>query len=89
MYTRTRTFGAKYSNWILESQDGTTSIKYQITLKHNFCLNDLLNKSNRTTLQSYKEERTFGTPCILHAIKVVHVLSFSYMYMRFLMIKAN
>ena len=33
-------------------------------LKHNFCLNDLLTKSNRTTLRSYKvEERTFGTPC--------------------------
>ena len=33
-------------------------------MKHNFCLSDLLTKSNRTTLQSYKvEERTFGTPC--------------------------
>ena len=33
-------------------------------MKHNFCLSNLLTKSNRTTLQSYKvEERTFGTPC--------------------------
>ena len=40
------------------------SIKYLIILKHKFCLNDLLTKSNRTTLQSYKvQERTFGTPC--------------------------
>ena len=32
---------------------------------HNFCLNDLLTKSNRTEIQTYEvEERTFGTPCI-------------------------
>ena len=41
--------------------------KYKILnyiVKHDFCLSDLLTKSNRTTLQSYKvEERTFGTPC--------------------------
>ena len=41
--------------------------KYKILnyiMKHNFCLSDLLTKSNQTTLQSYKvEERTFGTPC--------------------------
>ena len=41
-----------------------TKYEILIILKHNFCLNDLLTKSNRTTLQSYKvEERTFGTPC--------------------------
>jgi len=41
-------------------------------MKHNFCLSDLLTKSNRTTLQSYKvEERTFGTPCILQIILIV------------------
>ena len=34
--------------------------------RHNFCLNDLITKSNRSIIQSYKvEERTFGTPCIL------------------------
>ena len=65
MYSRTRTFGAKYTNRILESQDGTPKYKILIILKHNFCLNDLLTKSNRTTLQSNKvEERTFWTPCI-------------------------
>ena len=33
--------------------------------RHNFCWNDLLTKSNRTEIQTYKvEERTFGTPCI-------------------------
>ena len=33
-------------------------------MKHNFCSSNLLTKSNRTTLQSYKvEERTFGTHC--------------------------
>ena len=32
--------------------------------KHDFCLNDLLTKSSRTEIQTYKvEERTFGTPC--------------------------
>ena len=31
--------------------------------RHNFCWNDLLTKSNRTEIQTYKEEeRTFGTP---------------------------
>ena len=64
MYSRTRTFGAKYTNRILASQDGTLSIKLNYIMKHNFCFSDLLTKSNRTTLQSYKvEERTFGTPC--------------------------
>ena len=31
--------------------------------RHNLCWNDLLTKSNRTEIQTYKEEeRTFGTP---------------------------
>ena len=34
--------------------------------RDNFCLNDLLTKSNRTEIQTYKvQERTFGKPCIL------------------------
>ena len=39
--------------------------KKWIRLKgHNFCLNDLLTKSNRSEIQTFKvEERTFGTPC--------------------------
>ena len=65
MYSRTRTFGAKYTNRILESQDMHT--KYKILnyiMKHNFFLSNLLTKSNWTILQSYKvKERTFGTPC--------------------------
>ena len=33
--------------------------------RHNFCWNDLLTKSNRSEIQTYKVgERTFGTPCI-------------------------
>ena len=65
MYSLTHTFCGKYTDRIVKSQDGTTSIKYQIILKYNFYLNDSLTKSNRTTSQSYKvEERTFGTPCI-------------------------
>ena len=36
-----------------------------------FVLSDLLTKSNRTTLESYKvEERTFGTPCITMPVGV-------------------
>ena len=42
--------------------------KYEILNQiesHNFGLNYVLIKSNRTALQTYKvEERTFGTPCI-------------------------
>ena len=38
--------------------------------RHKFCLNDLLTKSNRTEIQTYKvEERTFGTPCIVEKCK--------------------
>ena len=41
--------------------------KYEILNQiesHNFGLNYVLIKSNRTALQTYKaEERTFGTPC--------------------------
>ena len=40
--------------------------------RHNFCCNDLLTKSNRTEIQTYKvEERTFGTPCILETQNVL------------------
>ena len=55
----------KYTNRIFESKDGTTSTKIVNQIeRHNFCLNDLLTKSNRTEIQTYKvEERTFGTPC--------------------------
>ena len=46
-------------------KDGTTSIKIVNYIeRHNVSLNDLLTKSNRTEIHTYKvEERTFGTPC--------------------------
>ena len=65
-YTRARApLARKYTNRIFESKDGTTSTKIVNYIeKHDFCLNDLLTKSSRTEIQTYKvEERTFGTPC--------------------------
>ena len=57
----------KYTNRIFESKDGTTSVKLVNKIeRHNFCLNDMLTKSNHTEIQTYKvEEQTFGTPCVL------------------------
>ena len=44
--------------------------KYEILNQiesHNFYLNYMLIKSDRTALQTYKvDERTFGTPCIVN-----------------------
>ena len=65
-YTRARApLARKYTNRIFESKDGTTSTKIVNQIeRHNFCLNDLLTKSNRTEIRTCKvEERTFGTPC--------------------------
>ena len=65
-YTRTRApLARKYTNGIFESKDSTTRMKIvNYFERHNFCLNDLLTKSNRTEIQTYNvEERTFGTPC--------------------------
>ena len=55
----------KNTNRVFESNDGTTSMKIVNKIeRHNFCLNELLTKSNRTEIQTYKaEERTLGTPC--------------------------
>ena len=67
-YTRARApLTRKYTNRIFESKDGITSMKLVNYIeRHNFCLNDLLTKSNRTEIQTYKvEERTSGTPCNL------------------------
>ena len=64
-YTRTRALLArKYTNRILELKDGTKSMKIVNYIeRHNFCLNDLLTKSNRTEIQTYEvEERTLGHP---------------------------
>ena len=62
IYSHTNTFGAKYTIRVTRWHSKYKILNY--IMKHNFCLSDLLTKSNRTTLQSYKvEERTFGTPC--------------------------
>ena len=64
-YTRARApLARKYTNRIFESKDGTTTMKIvNYVARHNFCWNDLLTKSNRSEIQTYKvEERTFGTP---------------------------
>ena len=55
IYSRTPTFGAEVH-------------KSNVRVKrwHNFCLNDMLTKSNHTEIQTYKvEERTSGIPCVL------------------------
>ena len=37
--------------------------------RHNFCLNDLLTKSNHTEIPTYEgEEQTFETPCLLQVV---------------------
>ena len=55
-YTRARVpLARKYENRIFESKDGTARTKIVNKIeRHNFCLNDLLTKSNRTELQTYK-----------------------------------
>ena len=71
-YTSARApLARKYTNRILESKDGTKSMKIVNYIeRHNFCLNDLLTKSNRTEIQTYEvKERTFGIPCILIYIR--------------------
>ena len=65
-YNRARAPLARmHANRIFESKDGTTGMKTVSQIeRHKFCLNDLLSKSNRTEIQTYKvEERTFGTAC--------------------------
>ena len=72
-YTRARApLARKYANRIFESKDGTKSMKIVNYIeRHNFCWNDLLTKSNRIEIQTYKvEERTFGTPCISYLVNL-------------------
>ena len=61
----------RYTDRIFESKNGTTSMKIVNYIeRHNFCGNDLLNKFNRTEIQTYKvEEQTFGTPCRRRFVK--------------------
>ena len=65
IYSRTRTFGAEVHKSNIRVKKLAQQVwKWWIRLKDKFCFNDLLTKSNRTEIQSYKvEERTFGTPC--------------------------
>ena len=67
-YTRTLApLAWKHTNRILELKDGTKSMKIVNYMeRHNFCLNDLLTKSNRTEIQTYEvEKRTLGHPVML------------------------
>ena len=66
MYSRTRTFDVEvHKSNSLVKKLAQQVWKWWIRLKNKFCFNDLLTKSNRTEIQTYKgEERTFGTPCI-------------------------
>ena len=60
----------KYTNQIFQSKDSTASMKIVNKIeRHNFCLNDLLTKSNHTEILTYEgEEQTFGTPCLLQVV---------------------
>ena len=74
IFLRTRTFGAPGStqiNRIFEAKDGTTCMNVLNTIeRHNFCLNNLLTKSNRTELQTFNvKERSFGALCIGKSFK--------------------
>ena len=61
--TRTRTFGAELHKSKIKVKRWNDKYKILNYVKrHNFFLNYLLTKSNRTELQTYRvEEQTFGT----------------------------
>ena len=67
-YTRARApLARKQTNRIFTTSDKLVNY----IERHNFCLNDLLTKSNRTEIQTYKvEERTFGTPYIFFVVSL-------------------
>ena len=68
LFSRTRTFGAELHKSKIRVKRWHNKYKILNYIeRRNFCLNDLLTKSNRTALQTYRvEERTFGTTCILY-----------------------
>ena len=81
-YTRARApLAQTCTNRIFETNNGTTSMKIVNYIeRHNFCWNDLLTKSNRTEIQTYKlEERTFGTPCAAVEGLTQAILSFFFL----------
>ena len=67
-YTRARApLARKYTNRIFESKDGLTSMKIVNSVdRHNFCLNDLLTKSNRTEIQTFQRNKLLGHPVLTH-----------------------
>ena len=67
-YTRARApLARKYTNRIFESKDGTTSMTIVNYIeRHNFCLNDLLTKSNRTEIQTFQRNELLGYPVLTH-----------------------
>ena len=71
-YTRARApLARKQTNRIFTTSDKLVNYNKLVNYieRHNFCLNDLLTKSNRTEIQTYKvEERTFGTPYIFFVV---------------------
>ena len=66
IYSRTLTFGAELHKSQIKVKRWHNKYKILNYIKrHNFFLNNLLTKSNRAELQTYRvAERTFGTPCI-------------------------
>ena len=72
-YTRALTsLVRKHTSRIFESKDGWKSTKPSgLDWKTQLCWNDLLIKSNRTEIETYKvEERTLGTPCICDSYRI-------------------
>ena len=67
-YTRARApLARKYTNRIFESKDGLTSMKIVNSVdRHNFCLNDLLTKSNCTEIQTFHRNELLGHPVLTH-----------------------
>ena len=65
-YTRARApLARKYTNRIFESKDGLTSMKIVNSVdRHNFCLNDLLTKSNCTEIQTFQRNELLGHPVL-------------------------
>ena len=65
MYSRTNTFGAELHKSNIRIKKYYNKYENgELDWKINFFFNDLLTKSNRTEIQTYKvEERTFRTPC--------------------------
>ena len=75
IYSSKHTFGAEVHKPNIRVNRWHSKYKILNDIERdNFCLNDLLTKSNRTTLQTYRvEERTFGTPCTVKPLLSGHL----------------